>query len=88
MRQFGSVDIPQEAFIEVLKINKNQWFIDQLLKMINDLIFFIKNKTKTKVIILFLFNKIIRFFLKTKIKKFKRDHKIYLLKKRISNDYF
>jgi GTP-binding protein LepA len=24
MRQFGSVDIPQEAFIEVLKINKNQ----------------------------------------------------------------
>jgi len=23
MRQFGSVDIPQEAFIEVLKINKN-----------------------------------------------------------------
>jgi translation elongation factor EF-4 len=22
MRQFGSVDIPQEAFIEVLKINK------------------------------------------------------------------
>jgi translation elongation factor EF-4 len=28
MRQFGSVDIPQEAFIEVLKINKNQWLID------------------------------------------------------------
>ncbi len=25
MRQFGSVDIPQEAFIEVLKINKNDW---------------------------------------------------------------
>jgi hypothetical protein len=25
MRQFGSVDIPQEAFIEVLKINKNEW---------------------------------------------------------------
>jgi GTP-binding protein LepA len=24
MRQFGSVDIPQEAFIEVLKINKNE----------------------------------------------------------------
>jgi translation elongation factor EF-4 len=24
MRQFGSVDIPQEAFIEVLKINKSQ----------------------------------------------------------------
>jgi GTP-binding protein LepA len=23
MRQFGSVDIPQEAFIEVLKINKS-----------------------------------------------------------------
>jgi len=23
MRQFGSVDIPQEAFIEVLKLNKN-----------------------------------------------------------------
>jgi translation elongation factor EF-4 len=23
MRQFGSVDIPQEAFIEVLKINKD-----------------------------------------------------------------
>jgi predicted O-methyltransferase YrrM len=56
--------------------------------MIKDLIFFIKNKTKIKIIILFLFNKIIRFFLKSKIKKFKRDHKIYLLKKRISNDYF
>jgi translation elongation factor EF-4 len=25
MRQFGSVDIPQEAFIEVLKINKEKW---------------------------------------------------------------
>jgi translation elongation factor EF-4 len=24
MRQFGSVDIPQEAFIEVLKINKEK----------------------------------------------------------------
>ena len=24
MRQFGNVDIPQEAFIEVLKINKNE----------------------------------------------------------------
>jgi GTP-binding protein LepA len=24
MMQFGSVDIPQEAFIEVLKINKNE----------------------------------------------------------------
>jgi GTP-binding protein LepA len=24
MKQFGSVDIPQEAFIEVLKINKNE----------------------------------------------------------------
>jgi GTP-binding protein LepA len=24
MRQFGSIDIPQEAFIEVLKINKNE----------------------------------------------------------------
>jgi GTP-binding protein LepA len=24
MRQFGSFDIPQEAFIEVLKINKNE----------------------------------------------------------------
>ena len=56
--------------------------------MIKDLIFFIKNKTKSKVIFLFFFNKIIRLFLKTKIKKFKRDHKIYLLNKRISNDYF
>jgi hypothetical protein len=56
--------------------------------MIKDLIFLIKNKTKTKVIILFLFNKIFRIFLKSKIKKFKRDHKIYLLKKKVGNDYF
>jgi predicted O-methyltransferase YrrM len=56
--------------------------------MIKDLIFLLKNKTKTKVIILFLFNKIFRIFLKSKIKKFKRDHKIYLLKKKVGNDYF
>ena len=56
--------------------------------MIKDLIFLLKNKTKTKIIVLFFFNKIIRFFLKSKIKKFKREHKTYLLKKRISNDYF
>jgi predicted O-methyltransferase YrrM len=56
--------------------------------MIKDLIFLLKNKTKTKIIILFFFNKIIRFILKSKIKKFKREHKTYLLKKRISNDYF
>ena len=47
--------------------------------MNKDIIFFLKNKTKTKIIILFIFNKIIRFFLKNKIKKFKRDHKTYLL---------
>jgi len=56
--------------------------------MIKDLIFLLKNKTKTKIIILFFFNKIIRFILKSKIKKFKREHKTYLLNKRISNDYF
>ena len=56
--------------------------------MINNLIFFYKNKSPKIVIALYLYNKLVNFFLKTKIKKFKIEHKIYLSCKKITNDYF
>jgi predicted O-methyltransferase YrrM len=56
--------------------------------MINNLIFFLKNKSPKMVIILYIYNKLINFFLKIQIKKFKKKHKIYLLKKKITKDYF
>jgi hypothetical protein len=40
--------------------------------MINNLIFFLKNKSPKMVIILYIYNKLINFFLKIQIKKFKK----------------
>jgi predicted O-methyltransferase YrrM len=56
--------------------------------MINNLIFFLKNKSPKIVIALYLYNKLVNFLFKNKIKKFKKEHKIYLLRKKITNDYF
>lgn len=56
--------------------------------MINNLYFFLKNKSPKIVIFLYLYNKLINIFFKNKKKIFKKKHKNYLLNKKITNDYF
>jgi predicted O-methyltransferase YrrM len=56
--------------------------------MINNLYFFLKNKSPKIVILLYLYNKLINIFFKNKKKFFKKKHKNYLLNKKITNDYF
>lgn len=56
--------------------------------MINNLYFFLKNKSPKIVIFLYLYNKLINIFFKNKKKFFKKKHKNYLLNKKITNDYF
>ena len=51
--------------------------------MINNLYFFLKNKSPKIVIFLYLYNKLINIFFKNKKKIFKKKHKNYLLNKKL-----
>ncbi len=52
------------------------------------IIFLLKNKASLSIIYYFIIQKFINFIIKKKIKKYKRNHKLFLEKKKISSDYF
>jgi hypothetical protein len=59
-----------------------------MISIFSKLSFLYKSESSFIVIYIFLINKIKNIFIKSKIKKEKRKHKIFLSKKIISNDYF
>jgi len=54
----------------------------------NKIIFLKQSKAPLKVIFYFLIQKVKNIFVKSKIKKFKKNHKQFLKDKKITNDYF
>ena len=56
--------------------------------MTRKIFFLIKNKSKGIVILIYLLNKFKNIFFKKKIIEFKKNNKKFLIKKKISNDFF